>query len=635
DAIIVTENVYRYIEQGLSAREAALRGAQEVFWPVTAAVSTTIAAFLPMLLMEGALGKFMAIIPQVVTFALLASLWEAFFILPSHLAEFARPPKKRTVRGAQSAWFTLLQRTYEVLLRKCLQRRYLVLSTVGCTAAVILLTAFGTLDFILFPNRDFDLFLVKVEAPSDSTIEHTRTISDQTEKLLLNLPPDEMLSVETNIGLKTANLGLVEGGYEYGSNFAQIHTRLVDHQERKRDGEEILKSIRTLLDTLKNPQFFRVDKEMAGPPVGKAVAVRIMGDDFQTLKTIAQKVREELNTIRGVKDIEDDFLSGKSELKVIVDEDKAALYQIDVERVAMAIQYAYKGGIATEFKDDNEEVDVVVKFNEKVRNDIYGVLNLKIPNAEGHLIPLKNVASLERTSGYAKIRRYDQKRKITVTANIESGVNNSRDVNNEVKKKMEPYMKGYPGYTLQYGGEYEDTQESMQSLAEAFILAIFLIYMIIASTFKSFIQPFMLMVTIPLAIMGVFIGLIVMRTPMGMMSFLGIIALTGIVVNDSIVLIDFINRRRVEGGDRIEAIIDASKTRLRPIMLTSITTIFGLTPLALGIFGKEPMLTPMAISIAWGLTFSSTLTLFLIPSLYSVVEDLKSRLWRKNRDAIS
>jgi HAE1 family hydrophobic/amphiphilic exporter-1 len=244
------------------------------------------------------------------------------------------------------------------------------------------------------------------------------------------------------------------------------------------------------------------------------------------------------------------------------------------------------------------------------------------------MIPLKNMATVEYTSGYAKIRRYDQKRVITVTANIESGVNNSRDVNNEVKKRMEPFMEQYPGYILRCGGEYEDTQKSMRSLIEAFILAIFLIYMIIASTFKSFIQPFMLMFTIPLAIVGVFIGLIVMRTPMGMMSFLGIIALTGIVVNDSIVLIDFINRRRAEGGDRIEAIIDASKTRLRPILLTSITTILGLMPLALGIFGEEKMLTPMAITIAWGLTFSSSLTLLLIPCLYTIVDDIKTRLWK-------
>ncbi|MBE9542656.1 MAG: efflux RND transporter permease subunit, partial [Proteobacteria bacterium] len=494
----------------------------------------------------------------------------------------------------------------------------------------ILLTAFGTLDFILFPNRDFDIFLVKVEAPSDSRIEHTQTISSRYETFLLNLPADELLSVVTNVGLKTANLGLVEGGYEYGSNFAQTKVRLIDYQERKRDGEEILASVRKMLDRLENPHFFRLDKEMAGPPVGKAVAVRVTGDEFQILRTISQKVSEELHKITGVKDIEDDFLPGKSEIKVLVDEDRAALYKLDVESVAMAIQYAYKGGVATEFKDKNDEIDVVVKFNEKFRNDLYRVLDLKIPNAEGYMIPLKNVATIERTSGYAKIRRYDQKRVITVTANIESGVNNSRDVNNEVKKRMELFMDQYPGYSLMYGGEYEDTQKSMRSLGEAFILALFLIYMIIASTFKSFIQPFMLMFTIPLAIMGVFIGLIVTRTPMGMMSFLGIIALTGIVVNDSIVLIDFINRRIAEGGDRIEAVIDASKTRLRPILLTSITTIFGLMPLALGIFGKERMLTPMAISIAWGLTFSSTLTLLLIPCLYTIFDDIKTRLWKRH-----
>jgi len=629
DAIIVTENVYRYIEQGVPTKEAALRGAEEVFWPVTAAVSTTVAAFMPMLLMEGALGKFMAIIPLVVSFALLASLWEAFFILPSHLAEFSRPLTKRTSRGVQSTWFTTMQKIYVLLLKKFLKRRYVALTSVGCVATVTLLTAFGTLDFILFPNRDFDMFLVKVEASSDSKIEHTYTISAQCDKLLLKLPADERLAVVTDVGLKTANLGLVEGGYEYGSNLAQTKIRMTDYQERKRDGEEILASVRNMLDTLNNHHFFRLDKEMAGPPVGKAVAVRVMGDDFQILRTIAQKVSEVLYKIKGVKDIEDDFLPGKSEIKVLVDGDKAALYKIDVESVAMAIQYSYRGGVATEFKDENDEIDVVVKFNEAFRNDPYMILELKIPNSEGYMIPLKNVATIERTSGYAKIRRYDQKRVITVTANIESGVNNSRDVNNEVKKRMEPFMKKYPGYILKYGGEYEDTQKSMQSLFEAFILAIFLIYMIIASTFKSFIQPLMLMFTIPLAIMGVFVGLIVMRTPMGMMSFLGIIALTGIVVNDSIVLIDFINRRMAEGGDRIEAIIEASKTRLRPILLTSITTILGLMPLALGIFGKERMLTPMAISIAWGLTFSSSLTLLLIPCLYTIVDDIKMRFWGK------
>jgi multidrug efflux pump subunit AcrB len=373
---------------------------------------------------------------------------------------------------------------------------------------------------------------------------------------------------------------------------------------------------------------------MAGPPVGKAVAVRVMGDDFTQLRMIVQKVIDELQKIPGVMDIEDDFLSGKSELKVLVNEDKAALYNLDVDSVATAVRHAYQGGVATEFKDQNDEVDVVVKFNHKFRSNLYGVLDIKIPNIVGDMILLKNVATVDKTGGFAKIRRYDQKRVITVTANIDESLNNSRDVNNEIKKRMAPFMLNYPSYILKHGGEYEDTQKSMQSLLEGFILAVILIYMIIASTFKSFVQPLMLMFTIPLAIIGVFVGLIVMRTPMGMMSFMGIIALAGIVVNDSIVLIDFINRRMAEGGDRIEAIIDASKTRLRPIMLTSITTILGLMPLALGIFGKEVMLTPMAISIAWGLAFSSALTLLLIPCLYTIFDDMK-RLVRRNNSSTS
>ncbi len=634
DAIIVTENVYRYIESGLPVREAALLGAQEVFWPVAASVGTTIAAFMPMIMMTGPLGKFMSIIPQVVTFALAASLWEAFFILPSHLAEFSRPVRNKINRGAGGKWFQTLQEFYSKILRGFLQRRYFAVVAVVCPAVLILFTAVGTLDFVLFPNQDFDVFLLKVEMPASTRINQTKTVTSQAEKFLLDLPPDEMLSVETNIGLKTANLGIKEGGFEYGSNFAQSRIHMTDYQRRKRSGEEIMRFIRKKILTLKTPHFFKLDKEMAGPPVGKAVAVRIMGDDFNVLRTISRKVIEELNNIKGVKDIEDDFRPGKIEIKIIVDEDKAALYNLNVETIAQAVMYAYKGGIATELREDNDETDIVVKFNENFRNNLSAVLDIKIPDNEANMIPLKNMASIELSRGYGKIRRYDEKRVITVTANIESGLNTSRNVNREIKNRMTGYMEKFTGYILKYGGEYEDTQKSMQSLIRSFILAIFLIYMIIAGTFKSFIQPFMLMFTIPFSVVGVFVGLVVTRTPIGMMSFLGIIALAGIVVNDSIVLIDFINRHMTEAGNRIDAIIDASRKRLRPILLTSITTILGLMPLALGIFGKERMLTPMAISIVWGLTFSSIFTLLLIPCLYAIIDDIKNRLWKKQHGVV-
>ena len=367
---------------------------------------------------------------------------------------------------------------------------------------------------------------------------------------------------------------------------------------------------------------------MSGPSVGKPVAVRRMCDDFNVLKTLSVRVQEELEKIKGVKDIEDDLRAGKSEIKIIVDEDRAAIHDLEVETIANFIMYAYKGGVATEFRQHNEEIEIIVKFNINFRNDPAGILEIKIPNKNGDMIPLKNVATTKTTRSYGKIRRYDGKRVVTVTANIEPGVNTSRNVNMQIRKIMSVFTEQFPGYILKYGGEYEDTQKSIQSLFQAFGLAVFLIYMIIASMFRSFIQPFMLMFTIPFTIVGVFLGLIFMRTPISMMSFLGIIALTGIVVNDSIVLIDFINRKMTETQDRFEAIIEAAKTRLRPILLTSITTILGLLPLALGMFGKEQMLTPMAISIVWGLAFSSILTLLFIPCLYTIVDDIKKKFWK-------
>jgi multidrug efflux pump subunit AcrB len=330
DAIVVTENVYRYIEQGLPVKEAALRGAGEVFWPVVAAVATTIAAFLPMLFMTGPPGKFMSVIPKVVIFALAASLWEAFFILPSHLADFARPSSQRKPPGAGSIWFKKLQRAYTRLLRKVLKKRYAAVGLLTGTAGLILAFAIGTLDFILFPNPDFDTFYIKVEAPVSSSIEQTDRITTDAEKFLLELPSDEMLSVETNIGQKIPNLGVKEGGMEYGSNISQVEVRLTDYLDRQRSGREIMDSVRSRINTLQNPHFFKLNVILSGPPVGKPVAVRVMGDDFQTLKSISHKVMAELGNIRGVTDIEDDFSPGKDEIRIIVDEERGALFDLNV-----------------------------------------------------------------------------------------------------------------------------------------------------------------------------------------------------------------------------------------------------------------------------------------------------------------
>ena len=226
--------------------------------------------------------------------------------------------------------------------------------------------------------------------------------------------------------------------------------------------------------------------------------------------------------IDGLTDIEDDYRPGKDELRVFVDEDRAAIYGLAVEDVATGVQYAHMGGIATTFDNRNDEFDVVVKLDERFRVNSADILELKVKNSDGALIPLKNVAELRRTGGFGKIRRFDQRRVINVTANTINEVITPQNAQKEISRRMQAYMQDYPGYTLKFGGEVEDTRRSMSSLLRAFGLALFLIYMILATMFKSFLQPFIIMLSIPFSLLGVFIGLVVTQTPMGMMAFMGV-----------------------------------------------------------------------------------------------------------------
>lgn len=629
DAIVVTENIYRYIEEGVPVAQAALRGANEVFWPIMAAVSTTMAAFLPMLLMTGPLGKVMSVIPMVVVFALVASVWEAFLILPSHITEFGRPSGKRRYRGAESSWFKVLMDGYTALLRRVIAMRYRAVAMLFAFAALVLAFALGTLNFVLFPNPDFDWLILKVNGDASFRIEETEELAVAAEGCAYQLNDGELLSVKSTVGMHRMTILP-----EFGSNLVEVSIRLSDYLDRVRSGPQIVADLRERLSKLPQAEAYTLEVLRMGPPLGRPVDVKVLGDNFNILRRIAAQVMDELGRIKGVTDIESDYRPGKQELRVVVDEAKAALYNLTVDMIAITVQRAFMGGVATEFRGRDDEIDIIVKLDADTRRDPNAIRELKIRNRSGALVPLKNVAAIVFARGQAKIRRYEQKRAITINAEISQGVSTSRIVNLELEKRMENFMNQHPEYRLDLGGEFEETGKSLVSLFQAFGLAVFLIYMILATMFRSFIQPLMLMIAIPFAVIGVFVGLIVMRYPMGMMSFLGIIALAGIVVNDSIVLIDFINRHMAQEADpagRLERLIAACRLRLRPVLLTSITTIVGLLPIALGIFGREFMMTPMAISIVWGLCLSSTLTLFIIPCFYLIVEDAKGFFLRGKR----
>jgi multidrug efflux pump subunit AcrB len=362
--------------------------------------------------------------------------------------------------------------------------------------------------------------------------------------------------------------------------------------------------------------------------VGKAVAVRIIGDNFNTLRAITEELKTFLSTLEGVKDIADNFPTGKDEVRPELDLERIAEMGLDVRQVATEIRGAFDGIEATRVYDGNDEVEVMVKYDAASRSSLAGLADMQFATPFG-MVPFSNVAKLVRHEGVSQISHYFENRTINVTADVVTGVTTSAAVNQRILAEFADVGARYPGYSLTLGGEFEDTQESLASMVRALGISVILIYVILGGLFRSFVQPLIVMCSVPFAFIGVVLGFYVLGEPLGMFAAIGTIALAGIVVNDSLILIDFINRKRSEGLEQLESIVEASSMRLRPIILTSVTTILGLLPVALGLFGVDEFLKPMAIAIACGLTFSTVLCLGLIPCVYRIFDDLSNLVWGK------
>lgn len=628
DAIVVCENVYRHVENGMPLREAAVYGTKQITWPILATVMTTVAAFLPLLLMTGILGSFMSTIPIVVTLALLASLFEVFFVLPAHIVEWGGSHPRALAQHSRDArpWLQSLLRFYERRLTFFLRYRYLTFIVLVATAFGVGNLAYTRMEFILFGGQDLQGFAVVIEAPSGASLGETTRIMSEVEQRALQI-------ADTGVGIETvrSEVGtLRRQGFSrtVGTNYAEVSINLVSHRERERTGHEIKNQIRDLLQDITGARTINFEETRMGPPVGMPVAIRIKGDSFDTLQTIANEIKDFLAQIEGVKDIVDSFPPGKDEVRPRLDLEKVAALGLDVRMIATEIRAAFGGLEATRIYDGNEEVEVIVKLNREHRQSLSGLAELRFAGPNG-LIPFRNIGEIERGAGFSTIAHHNQKRSIQVTADIVEGVNNSRRVNEQMIAHFAGLQERYPGYVLEFAGEFADTQESLTSMLRAFLITLVLIYVILGGLFQSFVQPLIVMVSVPFAFIGVVVGFFIMGQPMGMFSTIGIIALAGIVVNDSLILIDFINRERSRGLGRNASILKASAARLRPIILTSITTVLGLMPMVLGLFGVDDFLRPMAMAIAWGLSFSTVLCLVVVPCVYRIFDDFSMLITRK------
>jgi len=620
DAIIVIENCHRYRLLGYNSFDAAVLGTNEVVRPILSSIGTNIAAFLPLILLPGIMGKFLRIIPIVFSLALIASIFEAFFLLPSHYADWTQ--KSKVYKKGEKKFFKNIRKKYENILVRVLRRRYWAISF----SVVVFLLSVGIgiplLGVELFPDDDMDQIRILVWLPEGTSLEETDRVMHKYEKEALKIPESELQDIITNVGL-------LQGDEEWQvkKNVAQVLVQLQPQEVRKRNTDEIIETLRERCQYISGPISVQFAKITGGPPVGNPISVKVQGKYLEDIKRASLALQDSINRMQGAYDVSDNFPPGKEEIRINIDEDQAALYGFTTQFVALNVRYAFDGAEATEFRDGDDEIDVIVKYDEKNRTSIDDVLNLRISNLDGRTVALREMVDFEIRPGPTEIRRFDQKRTIMVTGEINEEETSLDNINQNLADLFPKLEKVFPGVSFAIGGQFEEFTRTFDNILSLFILAIILIFLILGTQFNSYSQPLVIIATIPFALIGAVVGLIISGNPFSIVSLFGFVALAGIVVNDAIILITFVNNRRIGKGTSIyrlwRSIVDSGRVRLRPILLTSLTTISGLMPLAFGIGGMSEMWAPLANVILFGLLVSTVLTLFIIPCLLAILDDIK------------
>ena len=628
DAIVVVENIARYLNRGVSPREAAVRGTEEVMWPVFTPSLTTIAAFLPLMLLPGMLGEWLKIIPICVSMALAASLVESLIILPSHVADFGKA-KRRGLKKPINRLIRRAGRQYRRMLGPILRWRWAFLFTV----ALVVSTSFLVIPLVgvdLYEGDEYSIVFVQVWMPEGSSIEATDTVVRQFEKAALGLPQSELRDVVVQIGqLDTETERLLR------KDVAQVVVSLNEPGERRLSLEKIVDTLRR--DSAGATGFQRVEfKKIAmGPPIGRPVEVKVKGRDLETLETIAGELMAYLDSLPGVFAIEDDLREGKNEIRIEVDKNRAHLFGLDSGDVARQIKYAFEGVVATVIHDSTEETDLVVKYQREDRASLNDIYELRIPSASGDLVPFQSVADFVVKRGWSDIRRFDGDRAITVSADVDPDLMTAVAVTAAIQKEFRDIGASYPGYRLDFRGEWKEFEEAFNNVSRLFLVGVILIYLILGAQFRSYIQPALVLAAIPFAFAGAMLCLLVSDFKLSINIMYGLVALSGIAINDSIVLINFINQSRERGASLYRAVLSGAKRRLRPIFLTTITTVFGLLPLAMGVGGASATWMPLASTIVWGLGVATFLILMVMPPLYVALEDIRGLFIRRRQPPTS
>jgi HAE1 family hydrophobic/amphiphilic exporter-1 len=621
-AIVVIENTFRHIEEGAERKRAAIFGASEVGMAVTASMLTTIVVFLPMLFAQGITGKLTKGLGLSITASLVASLFVALTIVPMLSYMLFKPYHVSSSGEGKATKKPRFQRPRE-LYRKWLiwaleRRRRVLIGTVGLFLLSLVLVPFIGTEFM--PSQDQDMILLMVKMPVGTALEETNRVVGLVEKLMAEQPEITMINAQ-------AGSSAEENASDSGSAFSPsgpheglLWVGLIHQDKRKLSDKQILENIRAKLPQLENVRFEAVDmSQMITGSMGGPIAIKIFGKDLDKLKEIADGIVAKIRDVPGLRDLNHTLSQGKPEYQIKVDRERAAKLGLMVSQVAGAVQTATVGRVATRYREKNEEIDLRVRFQERFRNNIREIENIPLVTPLNKVVYVGQVATIEKGEGPIKIARENQSRIVTVTANI-AGRDLGRVVK-DIQGRLGAVDKQLPpGYFIEFGGSYQQMTDAFRILAVVFAMASLLVYMIMASQFESFRHPFIIMFTVPLGLIGVVFGLLLTGNTISLPVWVGFIILAGVVVDNAIVMIDYINQLRQRGVDTKEAIVQGSVTRLRAVLLTALTTMIGMLPMALSRSEGAEFRSPMAITVLGGMTVTTVLTLFVIPAIYSLFE---------------
>ncbi len=648
DAIIVGESIYRFEHSGRTRLDASIEGSRQVARPVIFAVLTTVAAFFPLLTVPGSLGRIMAVIPTIVISVLLFSLIESLLILPNHLSH-GRQKKKPRPNVLTSAWGAVqgtverglafvIDRLYSPLLDFCLRWRYL---SVAASLAIILATSGlfigGWIQFHFMPKVDADNAVAFVSMPQGTPAEITsraiRKLEASARKLEAELRAEghskgkgifrHICSSLGGLPFREAqgNRGGRAGGFS-GSHLCEVNIELAPAEERTVNSNEIARRWRELTGPIADANEVTYTASFFN--TGDAVNVDLASSDPEALNAASALLKDKLARLEAVHDITDSFRPGKRELQLRIrkDAEHLGLSQADLGR---QVRQGFYGLEAQRILRGRDEIRVMIRYPEAERRSLGDIENMRVRTRDGSEVPFKSVANIEYGRGFASINRAERRRIVTVKADVDKGASSSNAISSMIEEEIMPeILADFPGVHYSMEGERRERMESLAGLQKGFVLALFMIFILLAIPFKSYLQPLIIMSVIPLGLVAAVWGHIFMGMDMTIFSMFGLVALTGVLVNDSLVMVDFINCSRKAGVGLFDTIVMAGRVRFRPILLTSLTTFAGLTPLLLERSIQARFLIPMAVSLGFGVLFATAISLVMVPVGYFILEDIQT-----------